>query len=50
MTGNYPYVPGSREGENAEFNGSLYGPCVSALWNKDGPDPSTVNSYGPTET
>ena len=50
MTGDYPYVPGSREGENAEFNGSMYGPCVRAFWNKAGPDPSIVKSNGPTET
>lgn len=50
MSGNHPYVPGSREGENANFNGSMSGPCVSALWNKAGPNPSTVNSNGPTTT
>ena len=42
-------MPGSREGEDKEFNGSMYGPCISALWNKSGPNPDTVNSRGPKE-
>lgn len=48
IEGDHPYVPGRREGEDREFYGSMYGPCISAFWNNSGPEPDTVNSSGPT--